>query len=86
MIKPSLTAFALCLSLGLTHTASADPAKSPSTEPPAATKSGRVPVKGVDYHYQVHGQGEPLLLLHGGLMSGDMFGPVLPALTPPGAR
>ena len=33
----------------------------------AGAASGRVPVKGVDYHYQVHGQGEPLLLLHGGL-------------------
>jgi pimeloyl-ACP methyl ester carboxylesterase len=34
----------------------------------------------VNYYYEIHGRGEPLLLLHGGLGSIDMFGPVLPAL------
>jgi pimeloyl-ACP methyl ester carboxylesterase len=43
--------------------------------------SGRVEANGVDYYYEVHGNGEPLLLLHGGLGSIDMFGPVLPILT-----
>src|SRR5688572_15783060 len=43
-------------------------------------KSGRVPANGIDYYYEIHGSGEPLLLLHGGLGSIDMFGPVLPAL------
>jgi hypothetical protein len=45
----------------------------------AATSS----VNGVNYHYQVHGKGEPLLLLHGGLGQFDMFGPVLTALAKP---
>ncbi len=43
-------------------------------------KSGRLMINGVNYYYEIHGQGEPLLLLHGGLGSIDMFGPVLPKL------
>ena len=46
-----------------------------------APKTGRVTVKGVDYYYEVHGKGEPLLLLHGGLLSTDSFAPVMPTLT-----
>ena len=42
--------------------------------------SGRVEAGGVAYYYELHGQGEPLLLLHGGLGSIDMFGPLLPIL------
>jgi pimeloyl-ACP methyl ester carboxylesterase len=42
-------------------------------------KSGHVLVNGVDYYYEIHGNGEPMLLLHGGLGSIDMFAPVLPA-------
>lgn len=48
---------------------------------PAAARKGHVAVNGVNYYYEIHGQGEPLLLLHGGLGSIDMFGPVLPAFT-----
>jgi pimeloyl-ACP methyl ester carboxylesterase len=46
----------------------------------APRTSGLVEANGVDYYYEIHGQGEPLLLLHGGLGSIDMFGPVLPIL------
>jgi pimeloyl-ACP methyl ester carboxylesterase len=52
-------------------------------EPAAAStpsKSGTVPVNGIDYYYEIHGTGEPLLLLHGGLLSSDMFRPILPTL------
>jgi pimeloyl-ACP methyl ester carboxylesterase len=42
------------------------------------SKTGHVAVNGVSYYYEIHGNGEPLLLLHGGLGSFDMFGPVLP--------
>jgi len=35
---------------------------------------------GINYYYELHGTGEPLLLLHGGLMSSDLWGPTLPAL------
>src|SRR5438105_11166402 len=38
-------------------------------------------VNGIDLYYETHGAGRPLILLHGGLMSGEMFGPVLPQLS-----
>ncbi len=47
----------------------------------AAKTSGRATIKGVDYYYEVRGQGEPLLILHGGLGSIDMFEPLLPTFT-----
>lgn len=51
-----------------------------ATQAPAPTRSGYVQADGVDYYYEIRGEGEPLLLLHGGLGSIDMFGPVLPRL------
>jgi len=47
---------------------------------PNATKSGYVPVEGGKIYYATYGQGAPLFLLHGGLMTIDNFGPVIPAL------
>jgi pimeloyl-ACP methyl ester carboxylesterase len=37
-------------------------------------------VNGVSLYYEEHGSGQPLILLHGGLGSGDMYGPILPLL------
>jgi pimeloyl-ACP methyl ester carboxylesterase len=37
-------------------------------------------VNGINLYYETHGAGQPLILLHGGLMSGETFGPVLPLL------
>jgi pimeloyl-ACP methyl ester carboxylesterase len=34
-------------------------------------------VNGIKLYYEKHGTGRPLILLHGGLMSGETFGPVL---------
>src|SRR5262245_65950141 len=47
-------------------------------ETTSQTKSGRIEIVGVNYYYEVRGEGEPLLLLHGGLGSIDVFGPILP--------
>jgi len=40
-------------------------------------------VNGISLYYETHGTSglRPLILLHGGLGSGEMFGPILPALT-----
>src|SRR5438105_12562830 len=38
-------------------------------------------VNGLNLYYETHGAGRPLILLHGGLMSSEMFGPVLPLLS-----
>jgi pimeloyl-ACP methyl ester carboxylesterase len=37
-------------------------------------------VNGINLYYETHGAGRPLVLLHGGLGSGEMFGPIIPAL------
>ncbi len=37
-------------------------------------------VNGINLYIETHGAGLPLILLHGGLGSGEMFGPILPAL------
>ena len=38
-------------------------------------------VNGINLYYEIHGTGKPLILLHGGLGSGEMFAPVLPSFT-----
>jgi pimeloyl-ACP methyl ester carboxylesterase len=44
------------------------------------TKSGRVEANGINYYYEIHGRGEPLLLLHGGLGNVNLFQPDIPQL------
>ena len=46
----------------------------------ATVQSGYVAANGLNYYYETHGEGEPLLLLHGGLGHIGMFEPVLPTL------
>jgi pimeloyl-ACP methyl ester carboxylesterase len=38
-------------------------------------------VNGINLYYEIHGAGRPMIVLHGGLGSGEMFGPVMPQLT-----
>ena len=37
-------------------------------------------VNGINLYYEIHGSGRPMVLLHGGLGSSEMFGPILPTL------
>jgi pimeloyl-ACP methyl ester carboxylesterase len=50
-----------------------------SSDPTAeASGSGQyAEVNDVNFYFETHGAGRPLVLLHGGLASGEMFGPVL---------
>ncbi|MEZ4563386.1 MAG: alpha/beta hydrolase [Thermomicrobiales bacterium] len=42
--------------------------------------SGRVAVNGVELYYEIHGEGSPLVMLHGGVNPSDMFGAPLAAM------
>jgi hypothetical protein len=51
------------------------------TSTTAVLKSGYAPVDGLKMYYEIHGTGEPLILLHGGLGSSDMFSEIMPQLS-----
>ena len=86
-VSSAMSKLALCTTLAASLTAPAQVhaqkdrnAMEATATKPEPLKSGRIEANGVTYYYEIHGQGEPLLLLHGGLGSIDMFGPVLPQL------
>jgi pimeloyl-ACP methyl ester carboxylesterase len=51
-----------------------------TTERSTDTEGEYAYVNGIRLYYETHGSGRPLILLHGGLMSSAMFGPLIPAL------
>lgn len=52
----------------------------PTPTLPAATDSGYAPVNGVKIWYAVFGEGQPVVLLHGGLGNSDYWGNQVPEL------
>jgi len=46
----------------------------------APHSTGYAAANGLDLYYEIYGTGDPLVLLHGGLGSMEMFAPVLPRL------
>ena len=49
----------------------------PEDTPP---QSGYAPVNGLQMYYEIHGAGEPLMLLHGAYGAIDLWGPILTSL------
>jgi pimeloyl-ACP methyl ester carboxylesterase len=47
---------------------------------PAPVESGMAPVNDIEMYYAVYGEGEPVLLIHGGLGHADVWGFQVPAL------
>jgi pimeloyl-ACP methyl ester carboxylesterase len=45
-----------------------------------APQTGYAPVNGLEMYYEIHGSGEPLMLLHGAYGSIDLWGPILAPL------
>lgn len=43
--------------------------------------TGYAPVNGLKLYYEIHGRGEPLILIHGGVVGITMFGPNLATLS-----
>jgi pimeloyl-ACP methyl ester carboxylesterase len=43
-------------------------------------RSGYAPVNGLQMYYEIHGSGEPLVLLHGSFGAIDLWGPILTTL------
>lgn len=56
----------------------AAPEASAQAGPPTV---GYAPVDGLEIYYEIHGSGRPLVLLHGGVGTIDIFGPNLAALS-----
>ena len=78
MLRRTLLAIAAMASLTLVTPANA---QSEGTQMLTPSKSGYAPVNGVEVYYAVYGEGAPIVLLHGGLMSGSSWGPILDTLT-----
>ena len=49
--------------------------------PTNSVKSGYAPVNGLKMYYEIHGSGEPLILVHGGVGASEMFNDILPSLS-----
>lgn len=70
-------AFAAALALCITACQESEPPVKEKPEP----QFGMAPVNGTELHYEIHGAGEPLVLLHGGLGHSGHFKNQVPDLS-----
>lgn len=80
MLRRTLLAAATLASLVITLPSTVQ-SQEQQMQNPTPTKSGYAPVNGVEVYYAVYGEGSPIVLLHGGLMSGSSFAPILEQMT-----
>jgi len=66
---------------GVTACHRASTPRAPASGVSLAAKSGMVPVDDVQIHYEIHGDGAPLILLHGGLGHAGSWDKQIPALS-----
>src|SRR5262245_58668244 len=89
LFRPVLAAFALICTAASTY--GQDTPAATSAEPqwltlpatptlPEAARSGYASVNGITIWYAVFGEGEPVLLLHGGLANSNYWGKQVPVL------
>ncbi len=60
--------------------AQADSATPAATTTGEAPQTGYAPANGLQMYYEVHGQGEPLVLIHGAFSTIELWGPILTTL------
>ncbi|HLI20770.1 MAG TPA: alpha/beta hydrolase [Stellaceae bacterium] len=83
MRRPALLVFFILF--GFVCGARADPAwltLPPTPVLPTPARSGYAPVDKIKIWYAIFGQGEPVILLHGGLANSNYWGKLVPALAP----
>lgn len=73
MLRNTFLALATAATLAATFSVNAQEATMPAL--PTPVESGFADVNGVKVWYQTYGEGDPLILLHGGFGSVEMFGP-----------
>lgn len=74
LIQKKKVSLVVCLAAFLFATASPIPLH-------AQNESGYISVNGLDMYYEIHGEGEPLVLLHGAFGTAEGWAQILPALT-----
>lgn len=78
MFRQAIATVALIVTLAVTAPSMAQPQG--ETEMSTPTTKGHVGVNGVELYYEIHGEGEPLVMLHGGVNPSDFFGAPLAAM------
>ncbi|WP_439566686.1 alpha/beta fold hydrolase [Sphingopyxis sp.] len=80
MLKAKLFAALAAAAVAVTTPVAVNAGEKPIASKDDSPSTGRHAINGVDYYYEIRGKGEPLLLLHGGLGSTEMYAPILPTL------